>query len=1092
MSIRPCFFLTCAVLCRAAVPSVNVSGLPLAFEPAPGGAEYYARAAGLSVAVRADGASIRLGRGGGTTIQMRLAGSNAKAPASPLDRLPGTLSYFIGSDPGKWRSGVATYGRLEYRGVYPGVDVVYYGNGRQLEYDFRVAAGADPNGIRLVFDGAARPAVLRDGDLAVGELRQRRPSAYQTVNGERVAVECRYVLRAGGEVGVRLGAYDRRLPLTIDPVLSYASYLGGSVNDAVTGVKVDSAGNIYVTGFTSSLNFPARGAAQTNYAGNNSSLQQLQFGDAFVAKLNPTGTTLVYATYLGGGGDDFATAIAIDAAGNAYVAGNTQSTNFPTTTGAPQRTARGFGGDDNGFYNPGDAWAAKLNPAGSALLYATYLGGQLNDFAAGIAVNAGGEAIVVGATKSTDFPTTTGAYQTTYRGANTVGPNFGPSIAGDGFITILNSTGTALTYSTFLGGAGRDGASAVAVDAQNNIYVTGVTLSSNFPVTAGAPQGTFKGVPRDGGGVTIVPADAFVAKFSAQGALVYSTFLGGALMDAGMAIAVDGAGAAYVTGGTLSTDFPVTASAAQSRFGGSGAVGTIGAAYGGDAFVTKVNAAGTAFSYSTYLGGTGDEAALGIGVDAAGNATVAGFTLSANFPTSTDALQKTNAGFGGQALAPYPMFGFENERVRNTGDAFVTKLGATGSIFYSSFYGGSRDDIAIAVAVDGAGNAFVGGNTLSTTLAGVATGAQPAFGGTGQQFPRGDGFVAKFDLGVPVVAPTPARVNVVAGFSGTGTVSTALAAPFTVEVVDAAGAPVSGVSVAFTATGATVSPATATTNAQGRASTTVTLGAAAGAGSVTATVAGIPAATATLTINAVAPAGPVVRAVVNGASYLTTISPGSWISVYLDVTASSLVQASGSLPTTLGGFRVLAGGRAMPLLAIIPLSPSGTQINAQLPYEIAPGATAVTVEQNGALSAVFSATVQAAAPGVFLFGDNRAVAQNIEPNGSVTLNTAANPVPAGDYIILYLTGQGPLDNPVPTGGVASGSPLSIPTLPYVAKLGETEIPIAFLGMTPGNIALAQANILIPRNTPPGTYSLSVRIGSATSNAPSISVTNPRP
>jgi uncharacterized protein (TIGR03437 family) len=247
-----------------------------------------------------------------------------------------------------------------------------------------------------------------------------------------------------------------------------------------------------------------------------------------------------------------------------------------------------------------------------------------------------------------------------------------------------------------------------------------------------------------------------------------------------------------------------------------------------------------------------------------------------------------------------------------------------------------------------------------------------------------------------------------------------------------------------------------------------------------------------LTINAVAPAGPVVRAVVNGASYLSTISPGSWISVYLDVTASELVQASVSLATTLGGFRVLAAGRAMPLLAIIPLSPSGTQINAQLPYETTAGPTAITVERNGAVSAAFSATVAAAAPGIFIFGDNRAVAQNIAPTGALSVNTADNPIPAGDYIILYLTGQGPLDNPIATGGVASASPLSIPTLPYIAEPGATEIPIAFLGMTPGNIALVQANILIPRATQPGTYPLSVRIGTATSNAPSITVSAPRP
>ncbi len=1090
--MQPRTLILFCLLVPSAFAAVNLAGLPLAFERGPGGAEYLARGAGLSVAVRADGTSIRLGKDPrkSALIQMRFAGSNPKASAAELDRLPGTVAYFIGSDPAKWRTGVATFAKVEYQAVYPGIDVLYYGNGRQLEYDFRLAAGADPSRIRLRFDGSYRPAVRPDGDLAVGELRQHRPVAYQTIGGQRVGVDCRYVAQARGEIGLRLGAYDRALPLVIDPVLSYASYIGGNVNDAVTSLKVDAAGNIYMTGFTSSANFPTKGAAQTNYGGTNSPLLQAQFGDAFVAKLNPAGTSLIYATYVGGSGDDFASSIAIDAAGNAYVAGNTQSSNFPTTSGAPQRTYKGFT-DDNGFYDPGDGFVLKLNPAGGQLLYSTYLGGALNDFATGVAVDGNGNAIVVGATTSSDFPTTTNALYGQYRGANNVAPNFGPSIAGDGFITILNSTGTAFSYSTFFGGQGRDGISAVAVDAQNNIYVTGITLSSNFPVTPGAPQGTFKGVTQNINGANIVPGDAFVSKLSPQGALVYSTFLGGARMDAGMAIAVDSAGAAHVAGGTLSADFPVTAGAARSSFGGTGAVGTIGEAYGGDAFVAKVNPAGTALLYSTYLGGRGDETALGIALDGGGNALVTGFTLSTDFPTSSDALQKTNAGFGGQGLAPYPMFGFDSERVRNTGDAFLTKLSPAGAITYSSYYGGSRDDLGMAIAVDAAGNAYVAGNTLSTSLAGASTGAQAAFGGTGQQFPRGDGFVAKFDFG-GVVAPSPSKVNVVAGFSGTGLVSTALTTPFTVEVLDGSGAPVAGVSVAFSATNATVNPATATTNAQGRASTTVTLGAIAGTGSVSATVAGIPAATAALTINVPAPAGPVVKAVVNGASYLNTISPGSWISVYLDVTASALTQASGTLPTSLGGFRVLAAGRAMPLLAIIPLSPSGTQINAQLPYETPAGNTQIVVEQNGAASAAFAATVQTSAPGVFIFGDNRAVAQNIAPNGTVSLNTADNPVPAGDYIILYLTGQGPLDNPVPTGGAASGSPLSIPTLPYSATLGTTPIPIAFLGMTPLNIALAQANIQIPRDTPPGTYSLSVKIGTATSNAPSISVTNPRP
>ena len=1091
MNPRPLLFLIPLAVFQGATPQVNLAGLPLAFEPDAGAGVYAARAAGLDVSVRPAGASIRLGNTGKarSMVQLQLVGAKQDARAVGLDRLPGSVAYFIGSDRSKWRTGIPTFAKVEYRGVYPGIDLTYYGNGRQLEYDFRVAAGTDPGVIRLHFDAPAGPSLLRDGTLAVGDLRQHRPVAYQIIDGKRVEVDCRYTLRPRREVGVQLGRFDRTQPLIIDPVLSYASYIGGSVNEAVTSVKVDSAGNIYLAGFTNSTNFPARAGAQAAYGGNNSPLLQVQFGDAFVAKLNPAGTSLIYATYIGGSGDDFASSVAIDSAGNAYVAGNTQSSNFPTTTGAPQRTYKGFT-DDNGFYDPGDAWVAKLNPTGSQLVYATYVGGSLNDFASGIAVDGSGNAIVVGATTSSDFPTTSNALYAQYRGANNVQPNFGPSIAGDGFITILNSSGSAFTYSTYFGGSGRDGISAVAVDTLNNIYLTGITLSGNFPVSSGAPQGTFKGVVQNVNGASIVPGDAFVSKLSPAGALLYSTFLGGARQDAGMAIAVDSTGAAYVAGGTLSTDFPVSSGAAQASFKGTGAVGQVGEAYGGDGFVAKVNPAGTAFVYSTYLGGAGDEAALGIGVDASGNALVTGFTLSNDFPTSADALQKSNAGFGGQGLAAFPAYGFDAERVRNTGDGFLTKLSATGAISYSSFYGGSRDDLAMALAVDAAGNAYIAGNTLSTTLAGVGTGAQASFGGAGQQFPRGDGFIARFDFG-GTVAPSPARVNLISGFSGAGAPSTVLPTPFTVEVVDASGSPVSGVTVTFTAANATVNPASATTNAQGRAATTVTLGAIAGSGSVTATVAGLTAATATLTINA-AITGPVVKAVVNGASYLNALAPGSWISVYLDVTADALAQASGTLPATLGGFRVLVGGRAMPLLAIIPLSPSGTQINAQLPYEVAPGNTQVTVEQNGAASAPFAITVQASAPGIFVFGNNRAVAQNILPDGTATLNTADNPVPAGDYIILYLTGQGPLDNPVATGAPASGSPLSVATLPYSAMLGSTEIPIAFLGMTPGYISLAQANIQIPRDTPPGTYTLAVKIGTATSNGPSITVTNPRP
>ena len=1074
----------------AGAPSVNTASLPLAFEAAPGTAQYLARGAGLHVAVQATGVDVHAGKRSGPAAAIRLhfSGASAKAVASVSNKLPGTSNYFIGSDPSKWRTGVSTFGQVEFQGVYPGIDVVYYGNQSRLEYDFRVHAGANPSAIRLTFDGSARPALSPEGDLLVGELLQHRPVAYQNAANGRVPVACRYVIRQSGEVALALGAYDRNRELIIDPVLRYASYMGGTLNDGVTSIKVDAAGSVYMTGFTASSNFPAKGGSQNSYGGSNSEQRQGQFGDAFVAKLNPAGTAVVYATYLGGSGEDLATSIAIDSAGNAYVAGSTQSANFPVSASAPQRVYKGFT-NDNGFYNPGDGFAVKLNAAGNQLVYATYLGGGLNDLAMGIAVDNGGNAVVVGATTSSDFPTTAGAAVRVYRGANNTGPNFGPSIAGDGFITIINAAGSAFSYSTFFGGAGRDGVSCVALDAQNNIYVGGLTLSSDFPVTPGAFQSTFKGVPTITNGTSTVPGDGFVAKLTSQGSVVYTTFLGGARMDAVTGIAADAAGAAYVTGGTLSTDFPVSSGAAQSAYRGSGGVGTIGASYGGDAFVAKLNPTGTALGYSTYLGGAGDEGGLGIAVDGAGSAFVTGFTLSNDFPKSADALQASNGGFGGQGIPPNSNFNLP-ERARNTGDAFLTQLSATGAITYSSFYGGTRDDAGAAIALDAGGNPYIGGNTLSASLAGTTSGAQSALAGIGQSWPRGDGFVARFDFGGKIPAQ-PARINVVAGFSGAGTVSARLATPFTVEVLDAAGAGVANAVVTFAATGASVSPASATTDAQGRASTTVTLGATTGSGSVTATVAGLPVATAALTISAAAQ-GPVVSAVVNGASFLPALAGGSWITAYVNVTAAANATATTvPLPTTLGGFRILVNGTPIPMYLVFALSP-GTQLNAQLPYGLAAGTAQVVVEQNGVASAAFPITVQPSAPGIFVFGNNRAVAQNVAPDGSVSVNTADNGVPAGDYIIAYFTGQGALNNPVPTGGLASGSPLSIPTLPYSATLDGAPVSIAFLGMTPGQIALGQANIQIPRETKPGTYPLVIRIGDTSSNGPLLTVTAPRP
>jgi hypothetical protein len=420
-----------------------------------------------------------------TVLRMAFLGANAEPRVVGHDELPGKANYFIGNDPTKWRTHVPTYAKVQYRDLYPGVDLIYYGTHRHLEYDVVVRAGADPNRIVLGFQGADRLEVDAQGDLvlrtAAGAIRQRKPVIYQEVGGVRKEIPGGYVLTGEHQVGFKVAAYDTSQPLVIDPALFYSTYLGGTGGDTGAAIAVDAAGNAYVTGVTDSSDFPTTtGAFQTTFSGGIN-------GDAYVTTLNPAGSAVVYSTYLGGSGDENGVGIAVDAAGNAYVTGFTNSSNFPTTTGAFQTT---FSGLD-------DAFVTKLNPTGSVLVYSTYLGGSGGyDHGNGIAVDAAGNAYVTGQTVpytiySSNFPTTTWAFQTTLGGGY------------DAFVTKLNPTGSALVYSTYLGGNDNDQGFGIAVDAAGNAYVTGYTNSSDFPTTTGAFQTTL------GGG-----NDAFVAKIT--------------------------------------------------------------------------------------------------------------------------------------------------------------------------------------------------------------------------------------------------------------------------------------------------------------------------------------------------------------------------------------------------------------------------------------------------------------------------------------------------------------------------------------------------------------------------------------------------
>jgi hypothetical protein len=585
--------------------------LPLAFEAgerqAGVDATFVARVKGATTVVTPRGAVFAPANADGTdrgpALRMTLAGANATSRLTGVDGLPGTVNYFLGDDPTKWRTNVPTFARVRDEQVYPGIDLIYYGTRQQLEYDFVVAPGADPGVIAMTFEGARDLAIDAGGDLVARldgrEVRQHKPRIYQRQAAGTKEIGGGYVL-AGDRVGFRVGRYDASLPLVIDPVLvlSYSTFLGGTSFDDALAIAVDADGNTYLTGLVQSPNFPAVNPIQATYAGS---------VDVFVSKLNPSGSALVYSTFLGGSGLEEGLAIAVDAAGDAFVAGVTLSSNFPTVN--PFQAASG------GSY---DVFVAKLNPTGSALVYSSYLGGSGADGsgngtqAVALTIDSAGNAYVAGGTSSSNFPT-----------VNALQPALASSGFGfDAFLTKINPAGSALVYSTYLGGSGNDVAKGVAVDSFGNAYVTGSTLSTNFP-TVHPIQATFGG-GTGSGFFSIAGGDVFVTKINATGSAVfYSTYLGGSGDDVGNAIAIDSSGAAYVTGDTTSSDFP-TASPIQAASGGAH-----------DAFVLKINPAGSALVYSTYLGGSFSDRANAIAVDPGGNVHVVGITYSTDFPSAS-------------------------------------------------------------------------------------------------------------------------------------------------------------------------------------------------------------------------------------------------------------------------------------------------------------------------------------------------------------------------------------------------------------------------------------------------------------------------
>ena len=648
-------------------------------------------------------------------VRMQLVGANPQPKIAANHQLPGRANYFIGHDPSKWQSNVPLFARVSYQDVYPGVKLAFHGAQGQMEFDFIVAPGANPRPIDLQFNGAKSIQTDDSGNLVVSsagnDVVLHKPIAYQEQGGSAQPVSARFMLEANNRVSFELGAYDHTRELVIDPSVSYAysTYLGGSLEDDGYGIAVDSSGNAYVTGQTASANFPTiPGGYQTTNKGGGGTF------DVFVSKIAADGSSLIYSTYVGGTGDDSGNAIAVDASGDAFVTGGTASADFPVTAGVVQPTL-GTSATDNAFI-------FELNPGGTSLAYSTYLGGTVSDGALGIAVDGSGNVYVAGKTTSSDFPVfpVAAPLQAYVSGSHS-----------SGFVSELNPTATALTFSTYIGGGTGDAADGIALDSADNVYVAGETFSSNFYVTPGAFQATCSSCANS------FP-DAFVTAIKAGGTgYVYSTFLGGSAQDGASAIAVDAGGNAYVTGSTQSSDFPVKG-AIQGTSGG-----------GADAFVTKLNPTGSALVYSTYLGGAGFDLGAGIAVDGAGNAYVTGQTNSDPFPT---------------ANATQPTYGGSN-------DAFVTEINPPGSkLVFSTYLGGPAAEDASglygAIALDSVGaNIYVTGDTASTSGFPLPAALQSTYGGDPY-----DAFVVKYaQQTFGITASTPAAVN--AGSSATSMVT---------------------------------------------------------------------------------------------------------------------------------------------------------------------------------------------------------------------------------------------------------------------------------------------------------------------------------
>jgi len=715
--------------------------IPFAFEARTADGTFLARAPGAALLLSPEGAALEFQSGKqSATVGIRFQGASRSAAGKALDPLPGRANYFTGRDPSLWRTDVQQFGRVLFKGMYPGIDVQFHGNPKHLEYDWIVAPGANPRSIRMSFEGVRSLQIDPSGDLVIAtgiaQVRQQRPTILQDGH----PVTGRFVLRSRNVVGFEVDAYDKTRPLTIDPILTYSTYLGGQDGDAVYAAGVDSKGNLIIGGATLSPNFPTRNGVIGNISGN---------VQAFIAKMNPNaagGASVLWSTYFGGADNfSYTLGVAADAQGNVFATGTTASMNFPLLNpfqSTLNRVAGASGCPITVFdlaksQSCSDAFVVKLSSAGDKILYSTYLGGNLNEVGYAIATDTVGNAYVTGQTTSFDFPAPGSPFQTTLRG---------PS---DAFLSRFAPDGT-LNYSTYLGGDLEEVATSMAVTPKGSVYLAGTTSSNSFPLVSPFQN------------VRPAPVVGFIARMdllsNGPGTLGYGTYLGGVGGSASIAaMALGPNGNIYLAGATTAPDFPITPNAMRTQYTFSPTSNTPvfdvpsfliptfqGIVLTGDAFLTELNPAAVSTAqiiYSTFVGGTYNDAATGVALDSAGRVLLSGITNSFDLPMTGDAFLAVN----GAANVPPTL------------KAFLTIIDPTISgragLAYATYLGGAANDITTRLATDATGAILVG-QTRSRNFP-LQNPFQTLFGGQLTSGPiQGDGFITRFDLtqNSPIIA----------------------------------------------------------------------------------------------------------------------------------------------------------------------------------------------------------------------------------------------------------------------------------------------------------------------------------------------------